>query len=163
MPRRRLSAYRSLVGRKLTAAFEEELPPRDVAATFALGLFVASLPNFGTALALFAALAYYVERVSKLALVAAVVVMNPPVKWAIYLASLWLGNRLLGPIPGATVTEFSLSQLAVLGPGVLVRLLVGNLLISAVVAVAGYLLALRSFRELRRRDVDLAERVAPAE
>lgn len=80
MPGGRLREYRSLVGEKLAAAFAEDLPPRDVAGTFAFGVFVASLPNLGVALLLFAALAYYVERVSKLALVAAVVVMNPPVK-----------------------------------------------------------------------------------
>lgn len=157
MPRRRLSQYRTLIGEKLGAAFREDLPPRDVAGTFAFGLFVASLPNLGTALVLFAALAYYLERVSKLALVAAVVVMNPPVKWGTYLVSLWVGNRLLGPAPGATLSEFSLSQLTAVGPAVLLRLVVGNLLVSAALAAVGYALALRFVRELRERDV--AERL----
>lgn len=155
MPGRRLSAYRSLVGQRLAAAFREDLPPHDVAATFGFGLFVASLPNFGTALVLFAALVYWVGRVSRLALVAAVVVMNPPVKWAVYLVSLWLGNRLLGPAPGATVSELSVS----VGPPVLLRLFVGNLVVSAGLGVAGYVLALRFVRELRRRDVEPADRL----
>ena len=159
MPGRRLSQYRTLVGEKLGAAFRADLPPSDVAGTFAFGLFVASLPNLGTALVLFAALAYYVERVSKLALVAAVVVVNPPVKWGLYLVSLWVGNRLLGPVPGATLSEFSLSQATAVGPPVLVRLVAGNLLVSTVLAAAGYVLALRFVRELRARDAGVAERL----
>lgn len=163
MPTGRLRRYRSLVGEKLAAAFDEELPPRDVAGTFAFGVFVASLPNLGAALVLFAALAYTVERVSKLALVAAVVVMNPPAKWAVYLASLWVGNRLLGPAPGATLSEFSVSQLGSVGPPVLVRLVAGNLVVSALLAAAGYVLALRFVRELRRRDGAVFERSRTSE
>ena len=159
MPRRRLSAYRSRLAERLAAAFREDRPPRDVAATFGFGVFVASLPNFGVALALFAALGYWVERVSGLALVAAVVVMNPPVKWAVYLVSLWVGNRLLGPTE-ATVSGLSVSTTASVGPSVLLRLFVGNLLVSALLGVAGYLLALRFVRELRRRDAELGDRLA---
>jgi uncharacterized protein (DUF2062 family) len=151
----RLSAYRSLIAERLTAAFQGDHPPRQVAATFGFGIFVASLPNFGAALVLFAGLAYAVERVSNLALVASVVVMNPLVKWGVYAVSLWVGNRLLGPAPGASISEFSLS----VGSSVLLRLFVGNLVVSAVLGVAGYALALRFVRELRRRDVELAERL----
>ena len=163
MPARRLREYRNLVGEKLTAAFAEDLPPRDVAGTFAFGVFVASLPNLGTALLLFAALAYYVDRVSKLALVAAVVVMNPPVKWAVYLASLWVGNRLLGPAQGATLSEFSVAQLWSVGPQVLVRLVAGNLVVSTLLAVVGFVLALRFVRELRERDIAVVERLPTSE
>lgn len=159
MLRRRLAAYRSLIGEKLLAAFQEESPPRHVAGTFAFGLFFASLPNFGTALVLFAALAYYVERASKLAFVAAIVVMNPPVKWGIYLASIWLGTRLLGPAEGASLSMPSLSLSPTVGPAVLFRLFVGNLLISVVVGAVGYVLALRFVRELRRRDIEIRERL----
>jgi uncharacterized protein (DUF2062 family) len=81
------------------------------------------------------------------------------VKWAVYAVSLWLGTRLLGPAPGATVAEFSLS----VGPSVLLRLFVGNLVVSAVLGVAGYAFALRFVRELRRRDVELAERLPVSE
>lgn len=163
MPRRRLRRFGALVRERLVAAFSEDHPPGDVAATFAVGLFVASLPNLGLALVLFAAMAYSLERVSKLALVAAVVVMNPPAKWAVYLASLWLGNRLLGPVPGATIGEFSLSRLAAVGPEVLLRLLVGNLVISTVLAVVGYVLAVRFVRELRRREIALLDGATSAE
>ncbi|WP_178917500.1 DUF2062 domain-containing protein [Natronomonas gomsonensis] len=156
MPRRRLAAYRDRVRASLEDAFSEELPPHDVATSFSVGVFVSALPNLGIALVLFVALAYTFERVSKLALFASVVVMNPPVKWAIYAASFWLGSRILGPVEGASVSELSLS----LGPEVLVRLLVGNVVIAVVVAVVGYGIALRLIRELRRRDIDVVDHIA---
>jgi membrane protein implicated in regulation of membrane protease activity len=55
MLRQRLSTYRSLLREKLEAAFNEDLPPHEIAATFGFGVFVASLPNFGLALVLFVA------------------------------------------------------------------------------------------------------------
>jgi uncharacterized protein (DUF2062 family) len=151
----RLSAYRSHVRSELERAFSEELPPHDVATSFSVGVFVSALPNLGIALVLFVALAYTFERVSKLALFASVIVMNPPVKWAIYAVSFWLGSRILGPSESASLSELSLS----VGPEVLLRLLVGNLIIAVVIAVVGYVLALRLTRELRRRDIEVVERI----
>lgn len=145
----RLSAYRDRVREALEAAFSENLPPTDVAASFAFGVGVAALPNFGLALVAFAALAYHVERVSNLALLAAGVVMNL-VKGAVFAASIWLGSLILGPAPGAASSALSPS----VGPAVLLRLFVGNVLIAAVVSVAGYVAALRFVRELRRRDAE---------
>lgn len=156
--RRRLSAHRTQTRARLEEAFSEDLPPRDVAATFSAGLFVSALPNFGLALVCFALAARYLERVSSLALMAVLLVMNPPVKWMIYGAGFWVGSRLLGPIPGATGWDLSLS----IGPSVFLRLLVGTVVVAAVIAVAGYLLVLRFVRELRRRDLELAEELADA-
>lgn len=151
----RLSAYRSHVRSELESAFSEELPPHDVATSFSVGVFVSALPNLGIALVLFVALAYTFERVSKLALFASVIVMNPPVKWAIYAVSFWLGSWILGPSESANLSELSLS----VGPEVLLRLLVGNFIIAVVVAVVGYVLALRLTRELRRRDIEVVDRI----
>jgi uncharacterized protein (DUF2062 family) len=162
MPDSRLADYRSRLGSRLSETFEEGLPPRDVAATFAFGTFVASMPNLGIALVLFAAVAYHVERASNLALVTVLVVMNPPVKWGIYLVSLWLGTRLLGPAEGVTASaftpaEFSVSQLLSVGPPLLTRLVVGNLLVSALLAAGSYVLVLVVVRDLRRRELALLE------
>ncbi|WP_058367334.1 DUF2062 domain-containing protein [Haloparvum sedimenti] len=156
--RRRLSTYRDRTRERLEEAFSEDHPPRDVAATFSVGLFVAALPNFGLALVCFALAARYLERVSNLALVAVLLVMNPPVKWVIYGVGFWLGSRLLGPVPGVTGGDLSLA----VGPAVLVRLFVGTAVVAAGVAIAGHLAALRFIRELRRRDLELAEEVADA-
>lgn len=158
MSRHRLSAYRERVREGLEAAFSEELPPKDVASSFSFGVFVAALPNFGIALVLFALLARYVDRVSKLALLAAILVMNPPVKWAVYAASLWLGLQLLGPVPGVSASTLSISTISLsAGPEVLLRVFVGSLVISAAAAAIGYVVALRFIRELRQRDVQVTE------
>jgi len=47
------------------------------------------------------------------------------------------------------------------GPAVLLRLFVGNLVLPAVLGVAGYVLALRFVRVLWARDVELLEPLAP--
>lgn len=143
---------------RLAEAFSEDRPPRDVAATFSTGLFVSALPNFGLALVCFALAARYLDRVSNLALVAVLLVMTPPVKWVIYGVGFWLGSRLLGPIPGDIGGELSLA----VGPAVFLRLLVGTAVVAVLVAVAGYLAALRFVRELRRRDLELADEIADA-
>lgn len=154
----RLGAYRRRLREGLRAAFSEERSPRAIASSFSFGVFVSALPNLGVALVLFAVLARFVDSVSKLALVAAVLVMNPPAKWAVYAASYWLGARILGPLPDASVSELSVD----VGPQVLVRLLLGNLLIAAIVAAVGYVLALRVVRRLQRERVDLGEAVPAA-
>ena len=160
MGRHRLSAYRQYVREQLEAAFSEDHPPTDIASTFSFGLFVAAIPNFGLTLVLFAALARYVDRVSNLALLSVIVIMNPPVKWAIYAAGFWLGTRLLGPVAGVSVTEFSVADLSLsVGPDVLVRVFVGSVVISGVVGLAGYVLALRFIAELNRREVDVVDQL----
>lgn len=139
----------------LAAAFDEDRPPREVASSFSAGLFLAALPNFGLALVVFAALAYLHERVSKLALVAAVVVMNPVVKWGVYVVAFWLGSQVLGPVPADAGSLLSLSA----GRPVIVRLLLGNVLIAGVVSAGGYVAALRFARALEHRDLDVGELV----
>jgi uncharacterized protein (DUF2062 family) len=126
--------------------------PDQIAASFAFGAFVVALPTAGTALALFALAGYLVERVSKLALVATLVVFNPPVKWAVYGVSYWVGVQLLGPVPGvsaspAVVRNVSLSA----GSAVLARQLLGNLLVATVLAVVGFALVRVAVVGYRRR------------
>ena len=154
----RLSAYRRYVRERLEAAFSEDHPPTDIAAAFSFGLFVAAIPNFGLTLVLFAALARYVDRVSNLVLVSVVVIMNPPVKWGIYAAGFWLGVRLLGPVPGVSVAEFSVADLSLsVGPEMLIRVMLGSVIISAVIGFVGYFGALRFIAELRQREVDVVD------
>ena len=155
MARQRLSTYRAAITERLEAAFSDDHPPKDVALTFAFGTFFAALPNFGLALVLFALLGRYADRVSNLALVAVLVVLNPPVKWAIYAAGFWLGSRLLGPVPGGIAAALSPST----APEVFLRLVVGTAIVAAGCALAGYLAARRFIRELDRRELRLAETV----
>jgi len=151
----RLSSYRATVRAKFEAAFGADHPPKEIALSFSGALFIAALPNFGLALVLFAALARYVDRVSSLALVAAIVVMNPPVKWAIYAAGFWLGSWLLGPVPGVSVTEFSLADLSLsTGPEVFGRVFLGSFIIAAICGGVGYVAELRFIRELKKREIN---------
>ena len=158
MVSQRLSAYRTYVRERLEAAFGEDHPPTDIALSFSAGLFVAALPNFGLALVLFAVVIRFVDRVSSLALLSVVVIMNPVVKWAIYAAGFWLGSRLLGPVPGISVAEFSVADLSLsVGPEVFLRVFLGSLCLAAVIAVVSYVAALRFIRELRQREIELVD------
>ena len=127
----------------------EEHTPHEVAGSFAFGVFVTSLPTAGTAFLVFVAVAYLSERASKLALAASLVVFNPPVKWAVYGASFWLGERLLGPIPGDALASPTLSA----GTDVLVRQLFGNVVLAVVLSVMGYFAVRWLVRSYRRRGI----------
>lgn len=153
MVRRALASQRNRLRGELEAAFSEDHAPEDVAASFALGVFITTLPTLGVGLLVFLAIAYVWDRVSKLALFASVVVFNPVVKWGVYGTSFWLGSRLLGAIPGVTLSTVSLSA----GPEVLVRLLVGNIVLAIAFTIVGYVVALRLAREFRRRDLDVGD------
>lgn len=158
--RQQLATYRRYVREQLETAFSEDHPATDIALSFSLGLFVAALPNFGIALVLFAALSRYVDRVSSLALLAVLVIMNPPVKWAIYAAGFWLGSWLLGPVAGLSMGAFSIADLSLsVGPEVFVRVLLGSVCIAVGIAVMSYFAALRFIRELRQRDIELVDQL----
>lgn len=127
----------------------EEHTPHEIAGSFAFGAFIAALPTAGTAIVVFAVIAYLSDRASKVALFAALVVFNPIVKWSTYVASFWIGTRLLGPVPGLSPTDFSTISLA-MGSEVLLRQLLGNLILAIVVAILGYVIV-RQFLIAYRR------------
>lgn len=157
--RSRADGYVGRVRTELRDAFAESHTPGETAGSFALGAFVTMLPTLGTGLALFVAIAFVSDRISKLGLFASVVVFNPVVKWGVYAASFWLGTKLLGPAPGATPSNISFSA----GPDIVVRLLVGNLIIAAVFTVVGYAVVLRLVKSFRSRDIELDEIVPRAD
>ena len=96
MFREKLSSYRAGIKAEFEAISAEDHPPHDIAASFAIGIFITSLPTLGTGLLLFLVIAYLFERVSKIALFASVLVLNPVAKWGVYAASFWIGALLLG-------------------------------------------------------------------
>ena len=134
-------------------AVAAEHTPHEIAASFAFGVFVVAMPTAGTALALFALVAYFVDRASKLALVSTLVIFNPPVKWAVYGASFWLGSSILGPVPGVSVSDVSLDA----GFGIVLRQLLGNTILAAVMAVVGYVVVLQLTRVYRYGQVSTPE------
>ena len=147
MPRARVRRTRKLVCERLESAFLEDYSPQQVAFSFGLGLFITALPTLGTGVVIFLILVYVFKQLSKIALFASVLVLNPAVKWGVYASSYWLGQRLLGPVPGFSFDGVDLAA----GPAVLTRLWVGNLILAGVFAVVGYVLALRLVLDLHRR------------
>jgi uncharacterized protein (DUF2062 family) len=150
---------RSAFGRAkemLWEAFTEEHSTEEVAGSFSLGVFITMLPTLGTGFIAFVALAAFVDRLSKIALVASAVVFNPVVKWGVYALSLSLGFFLLGPVEGISVTDASLNA----APEVLLRLLVGNLILAVVAAIPSYFIAYQVVDRYRRDERGLREAVA---
>ena len=141
---------------ELEAAFREEHPPHDVAASFSFGVFVTTLPTLGAGLLLFALVAKTVKRASTIALFAPVILLNPVAKWGVYALSFSLGSLILGPVPGGIPTEVSLSA----GSDVAMRILLGNLILAFAFATVGYVAVLQGVSAYRRRGVHLVDRIA---
>lgn len=153
MVRAAVAEYRRRVRAELEAGFAETHTPRETARSFALGVFVTMLPTLGTGLLVFALVVAVVDRASKLALFAAVIVVTPVVKWGVYGTSFWPGSLLLGPISGVSIATVSLSS----GPEVLLRLPLGTVLLALLATVVAYVGALRFVMALRRREIELEE------
>lgn len=151
MSRARVKRTRERVREELEAAFLEDHTPREIAVSFSLGVFITALPTLGVGVAVFLVLAYLFKQLSKIALFASVIVLNPAVKWGVYGTSYWLGTRLLEPVPEEAMDAFT----PVTGSEHLLRLWAGNLLLAIVFAVVAYVLALRLVIEFRRREADL--------
>jgi uncharacterized protein (DUF2062 family) len=149
MVRQRVEEVLEEVKDRLITAFVEEHTSQEVAFSFSLGVFITALPSLGTGLIVFVALAFLFDRLSKIALFASVVVLNPVVKWGVYAASYSLGRFILGPAPGVSFSTADISLSA--GPDMLVRLWLGNLILATVFSLIGYVLALRIVNEFRRR------------
>ena len=135
---------------ELEAALDGEYTPKQVAGSFAIGVFITSLPTLGIGLLSFFIISHLFAGVSKLALFSSIVVLNPAAKWGVYGASFWLGSTLLGPVEGVTRSDVSISA----APEVVVRLLVGNLILAAVFTLLAYVAAYRLTAAYRRRNRD---------
>jgi uncharacterized protein (DUF2062 family) len=149
MVRQRVEEVLAEVKERLITAFVEEHTSHEVAFSYSLGVFITALPSLGTGLLVFLVLAFLFDRISKIALFASVVVLNPVVKWGVYGASYSLGRLILGPAPDVNFRQADISLSA--GPDMLVRLWLGNLILATIFAIVGYFLALRVVNEFRRR------------
>lgn len=153
--RDRLSRFTDRVRAELEAAFRESHTPREISASFTFGIFLSVFPTLGLNLVVFLLLAWLSDRVSKVALFASVVVVNPVVKWGLYVASFALGVALLGSVEGVAVGDLSLQA----GPEVLSRLLLGSLVIALASVVPCYALSHRSVLAYRQSDAAVLEEV----
>lgn len=147
MVREGLARARHRVQAELESALIENHSSHEVALSFGIGVFITALPTLGTGFLAMAVLVLLFRQLSKIAMLASVVVLNPVVKWGVYGSSYWIGQRILGPGPGLTVEGSLLS----LGTDVLVRLWVGNVILAVIFAFLGYFVARHLVYDLRRR------------
>lgn len=134
MIRRRLSRYWTQARTELRTAFREKHTPHEVAASFAIGVFITALPSLGIGVGLFFVLLYLWTWVSRAALFASLAVLNPFVKPAVYFASYNVGAFLLGTEPVDLFETAALNSALT----ILKHLVLGNLLVAAVLSLAGY-------------------------
>ena len=134
MIRDSIGTYRARAAAELERAFVEEYTPHQVATSFAVGVFVTALPTLGSGLLLFLVLARAFGWMSKVALFSSVVVLNPAVKPAVYVASYWLGAKLFSPEPVVLFDVVVLDNVV----NITRRLVIGNVLIALALAAVGY-------------------------
>lgn len=147
MVRGRLARYRDRVRRKLLAAFREDRTPRQVATSFAIGIFITALPTGGVGVGLFFVFISLWSWISKPAIFAAVVVLNPAVKPAVYLASFQVGALLLGTNPVRS-HDVTMTESARIG---IQQLLLGNAVLAVGLSAVGYVTVLRLTQLYRQR------------
>lgn len=133
MIRERLRRYRDRIRDELVAAFREDHTPHQIAASFAIGVFITSLPTGGLGIGLFFVFVAIWSSISKPAIFASIAVLNPVVKPAVYFASYQVGSLVLrsGSVhSGETTAESALLALR--------QLLLGNVVVAVGLAVFGY-------------------------
>lgn len=152
----RLRRVRNRVRDAIEASFDADQPPAQIAASFAIGVFLTVLPTLGGNLVVMVILASRVAWINTVALFSSGIIINPLVKWGIYAVSIPLGIYLLGPIDGGVAVELSLSG----NRPLLVRLVVGSVILAVVATTISYGLVRRMVVAYRRRHLTLVEEVA---
>jgi len=150
-----LGRIRNRLRDAIEASFDDEQPPEQIAGSFAIGVFLTTLPTLGTNIILMVILASRVAWINTVALFSSGVVINPLVKWGLYAVSVPLGIYLLGPIDGGLAVELSLSG----NRPLLLRLVVGSALLAVVVAAISYGLVRQMVIAYRRRNLTVVEEV----
>jgi len=151
----RLGRIRNRLRDAIEASFDDEQPPEQIAGSFAIGVFLTTLPTLGTNIILMVILASRVAWINTVALFSSGVVINPLVKWGLYAVSVPLGIYLLGPIDGGLAVELSLSG----NRPLLLRLVVGSALLAVVVAAISYGLVRQMVIAYRHRNLTVVEEV----
>ncbi|TQQ79382.1 DUF2062 domain-containing protein [Halonotius roseus] len=152
----RLRRVRNRVRDAIEASFDDDQSPEQIAGSFAIGVFLTTLPTLGGNLVLMVILASRVAWINTVALFSSGIVINPLVKWGIYALSVPLGIYLLGPIDGGIAVELSLSG----NRPLLVRLVVGCVILAVVATAISYGLVRGMVVAYRRRNLTLVEEVA---
>lgn len=144
--REKFRNYWSKVKKELKKAFDEEHSSHQVAYSFAIGIFITSLPTLGTGFILFALLAKFFKGISSIALLSSVIVMNPIVKPFVYVSSIVLGTRIL------SAGSFPFSE------SVIMALITGNIILGIAFAVPSYFIMLYAVNVYRSKDIAVVEK-----
>lgn len=148
----RIKQFKLKILETIHEAFEEKHTDREIAFSFAFGIFITSLPTLGLGLILFWALIKFTDFISGLAIAACVVIMNPITKWFFYLSSINLGSLIItGNITGLTGLEDAL-----------IYLLVGSLVLATLISIISYFVVLKLVRSYREKDLDIMEEIDEA-
>jgi len=136
----------------LNEAFEEEHTDREIAFSFAFGIFITSLPTLGLGLILFGFLIELAGFISRLAIAASIVIMNPLTKWLFYLSGINLGSLILaGQFFGIKGLEEAITYL-----------LIGSIVLAVILSVTSYFVALKLVRAYRNSELEVIDRLEEA-
>ena len=133
----------------------DPLPPEDVAAGWALGMFVGCAIPFGLQLVVSIPLAMMM-RVSKVGATVATLITNPVTIFFIYPAQTWVvynllfGNREMGELP----TEWTREAVMAMSGPVIASFFLGGLLLAIILSPITYFIVKRiviKYRQLRPR------------
>ena len=134
----RIDGWVGRIKSAIRESFAEKHTARETAGSFSLGVFITMLPTLGGGLLVFVVIGWLFERINRAALLASVI-----------------GVVILGPVPGTTPTDVSLTA----GPEILVRLLVGNLILAIIAAIPSYFVCLRLIDTYQTREIDVVETI----
>ena len=130
----------------------DPLPPEDVAAGWALGMFIGCAIPFGLQLIVSIPLAIMM-RVSKIGATVGTLITNPVTIFFIYPAQTWLmynllfGNREMGELP----TEWTRETVMALSGPVIISFFLGGIALALVFSPLTYFLVRRIVRKHRQR------------
>ena len=130
----------------------DPLPPEDVAAGWALGMFVGCAIPFGLQLVVSVPLAIMM-RVSKVGATVGTLITNPVTIFFIYPAQTWVmynilfGNREMGELP----TEWTRESVMALSGPVIISFFLGGLALALVLSPITYFVVRRIVVKFRKR------------
>lgn len=129
--------------------------PRGLAAGFALGIFVGVTPTIPFHTGIIVVLGTLLRQNITAAYLASWFISNPVTIPLLYVSEYEIGRRLLGlPSAWPSLEAYSLPAIVALGSKVLLPLLMGGLLLAPLFACPGYIIALRFFARIRRRQAE---------
>lgn len=143
----RFRDYRKRIVDEVRKSFSENNSPREIAFSFATGIFIATMPTMGLGLILFIILIKASDRMNAVAMFSSTVFMNPFIKPVFYLASINVGSLILFQRLVNTTD-----------PVLLIKMLyLGSLVIASLTAIVSYFIVLGAVQKYRASEMDLID------